>query len=104
MRYVLVCPDDLLRTFLPPTPGFAPVYVVATPAARARIVRQGGEAHAGDLATPAVYRRAFRSGHEPVVVAVKPPRRARVLAAIREKGGLTKADRVAVDVDPVSLL
>jgi nanoRNase/pAp phosphatase (c-di-AMP/oligoRNAs hydrolase) len=83
MRYVLVCPDDLLRTLLPPTPGFAPVYVVATPAARARVARAGGEAHAGDLATPAVYRRAFRSGHEPVVVAVKPPRRARVVAAIR---------------------
>ena len=84
MRYVLVCPDELLRTLLPPTPGFAPVYVVATPGVRARIARLGGEAHAGDLASPAVYRRAFRSGHEPVVVAVKPARRARVLAAIRK--------------------
>jgi primosomal protein N' (replication factor Y) len=28
----------------------------------------------------------------------------RILATVREKGGLTKADRVAVDVDPVSLL
>jgi nanoRNase/pAp phosphatase (c-di-AMP/oligoRNAs hydrolase) len=84
MRYVLVSPDDLLRTLLPPTPGFAPVYVVATRAARARITRQGGEVVAGDLATPAVYRRAFRSGHEPVVVAVRGARRAGVLGAIRE--------------------
>jgi len=83
MRYVLVSTDDSLRTLLPPTPGFAPVYVVATPAARARIARRGGEAIAGDLTTAAVYRRAFRTGHEPVVVAVKPPRRARVVAAIR---------------------
>ncbi|MBM4441650.1 MAG: hypothetical protein FJ027_14645, partial [Candidatus Rokubacteria bacterium] len=74
MRYVLVSTDDSLRTLLPPTPGFAPVYVVATPAARARIARRGGEAIAGDLTTAAVYRRAFRTGHEPVVVAVKPPR------------------------------
>jgi nanoRNase/pAp phosphatase (c-di-AMP/oligoRNAs hydrolase) len=84
MRYVLVSPDDLLRALLPPTPGFAPVYVVATGAARARIARQGGDVVAGDLASPAVYRRAFRSGHEPVVIAVRGSRRARVLAAIRE--------------------
>ena len=28
----------------------------------------------------------------------------RVLAAVRDKGGLARGDRVAVDVDPVSLL
>jgi len=33
-----------------------------------------------------------------------PARLQRILAAVREKGGLTKSDRVAVDVDPVSLL
>jgi nanoRNase/pAp phosphatase (c-di-AMP/oligoRNAs hydrolase) len=59
------------------------VYVVATAAARARIARRGGEAVAGDLADAALYRRAFRSGQEPVLVAVKAARRARVLAAIR---------------------
>jgi len=83
MRYVLVCPDDFLRRLLPPSGGFAPVYVVATPAARATIARQGGDVVAGDLAGDAVYRRAFRSGHEPVLVAVPALRRARVLAAIR---------------------
>ena len=64
MRYVLVCPDDFLRRLLPPAPAFAPVYVVATAAARAIIVRQGGEAVAGDLASEAVYHRAFRSSHD----------------------------------------
>ena len=83
MRYVLVCADDFLWTLLPPTPGFAPVYVVGDAASRARIARQGGEVLAGNLAEPANYRRAFRSGHDPVVVAVKPARRARVIAAIR---------------------
>jgi nanoRNase/pAp phosphatase (c-di-AMP/oligoRNAs hydrolase) len=83
MRYVLVCADDFLRTLLPPTQGFSPVYVVGDAASRARIARQGGEALAGDLTSGALYRRAFRSGHEPVLVAVKPARRARVLAAIR---------------------
>ena len=83
MRYVLVCPDDFLRRLLPPTPAFAPVYVVATAAARATIVRQGGEVVAGDLASEAVYPRAFRSSHDPVLVAVPALRRPRVLAAIR---------------------
>jgi nanoRNase/pAp phosphatase (c-di-AMP/oligoRNAs hydrolase) len=83
MRYILVCPDEMLRRLLPPTPGFAPVYVVATPAVRATIARQGGDAVAGDLADEAVYRRAFRSGHDPVLVAVPAARRPRVLAAIR---------------------
>src|SRR5207247_8990034 len=83
MRYVLVCPDDFLRRLLPPKPAFAPVYVVATAAARAIVVRQGGEAVAGDLASEAVYHRAFRSSHDPVLVAVPALRRPRVLAAIR---------------------
>jgi nanoRNase/pAp phosphatase (c-di-AMP/oligoRNAs hydrolase) len=83
MRYVLVCPDAFLRRLLPPTPGFAPVYVVATASARTAIVRQGGEAIAGDLASEAVYHRAFRGRHEPVLVAVPAARRQRVLAAIR---------------------
>jgi len=83
MRYVLVCPDDFLFRLLPPTQGFAPVYVVATAAARAAIGRQGGEAVAGDLAGEAVYHRAFRGSHDPVLVAVPAGRRPRVLAAIR---------------------
>jgi nanoRNase/pAp phosphatase (c-di-AMP/oligoRNAs hydrolase) len=57
--------------------------VVGDAACRGRISRQGGEALSGDLTGGAVYRRAFRSGHEPVLVAVKPAARARVLAAIR---------------------
>ena len=83
MRYVLVSPDDFLWKLLPPSAGFSPTYVVSTVATRARIARQGDDAVAGDLGDAALYRRAFRTGHEPVVVAVPPLRRARVLAAIR---------------------
>jgi nanoRNase/pAp phosphatase (c-di-AMP/oligoRNAs hydrolase) len=83
MRTVLVSTDDFLWKLLPPAQGFAPVYVVATVATRARIARQGDDAISGDLGDEAVYRRAFRSGHEPVLVAVPRIRLARVLAAIR---------------------
>ena len=83
MRYVLVCPDDFLRRLVPPAPGFSPVYVVASAAARAAVARLGGDVVSGDLASEAVYRRAFRSTHDPVLLAVPPARRPRVLAAIR---------------------
>ncbi len=83
MRNVLVSTDDFLWKLLPPAPGFSPVYVVATVATRARIARQGDDAVSGDLGDEAVYRRAFRTGHEPVLVAVPRIRLARVLAAIR---------------------
>jgi nanoRNase/pAp phosphatase (c-di-AMP/oligoRNAs hydrolase) len=83
MRTVLVSTDDFLWKLLPPAQGFAPVYVVATVATRARIARQGDDAISGDLGDEAVYRRAFRNGHEPVLVAVPRIRLARVLAAIR---------------------
>ena len=83
MRYVLVSTDDFLWKLLPPSDGFNPTYVVSTVATRARIARQGHDAVSGDLGDAAVYRRAFRTGHEPVVVAVPRLRRTRVLAAIR---------------------
>src|SRR5712691_8722579 len=83
MRYILVCPDEFLWKLLPASAGFHPVYVVGSVATRARIARHGDEAVAGDLGDAAVYRRAFRTGHEPVLVAVPRLRRARVLAAIR---------------------
>ena len=100
MHHVLVCPDDFLRRLMPPTPGFAPVYVVAAAAVRRSIARQGGDAVAGDLANPAVYRRAFRSGHDPVVVAVPPARRARVLAAIRAVAPAAPIVLLADDREP----
>jgi nanoRNase/pAp phosphatase (c-di-AMP/oligoRNAs hydrolase) len=83
MRYVLVSTDDFLWKLLPPSDGFTPTYVVSSVATRARIARQGQDAVSGDLGDAALYRRAFRTGHEPVVVAVPRLRRARVLAAIR---------------------
>jgi nanoRNase/pAp phosphatase (c-di-AMP/oligoRNAs hydrolase) len=83
MRYVVVCPDDFLWKLLPTSDGFSATYVVSTVATRARIARHGDDAVAGDLGDAALYKRAFRTGHEPVVVAVPRLRRARVLTAIR---------------------
>jgi nanoRNase/pAp phosphatase (c-di-AMP/oligoRNAs hydrolase) len=85
MRHILVCPDDFLWQLVPRAAltRDAPVYVVASAAARATIVRHGGQAVAGNLERDAVYRRAFRSGDEPVLVAVPPDRRSAVIAAIR---------------------
>jgi primosomal protein N' len=39
-----------------------------------------------------------------VMLSPEPARLQRILSRVREKGGLAKSDRIAVDVDPVSLL
>ena len=84
MRSILVCPDDFLWRLLAQTgpSHFEALYVVEVPQARARIAQRGGTVLAGDLERDAVYQRAFRTGHEPVLVAVDGPRQARVVAAI----------------------
>jgi len=38
------------------------------------------------------------------MLSAEPARLQRILARVREKGGLAKTERIAVDVDPVSLL
>jgi nanoRNase/pAp phosphatase (c-di-AMP/oligoRNAs hydrolase) len=85
MRCVLVCPDEFLWRLTRPTalPGGPPVHVVEETGARDRIVEAGGEAVVGRLDTEAPYRRAFRTGTEPAVVAVPTRRRPRVLRALR---------------------
>ncbi len=85
MRYLLVCPDDFLYQLLrgAALAGHPPLYLVADAAVRQRIARAGDQALSGDLDDPAVYRRAFRTGREAVVVAVPPERLARILTAVR---------------------
>ncbi len=39
-----------------------------------------------------------------VMTSPQPARLQRILATVRDKGALAKSDRIAVDVDPVSLL
>ena len=85
MRCLFICADDFLWR-LAADPGdtrLAPLWLVEQPRLRARIQERGGEALAGRLDGEALYRRAFRSGHEPALVAVERGRQARVLAAIR---------------------
>src|SRR5438309_271503 len=85
MRSLLVCPDDFLFRLLrgTPTPGEPPLYLVEDRGLRARIARRGAAALAGDLEDPALYRRAFRTGRESVLLAVPHERRDRVLEALR---------------------
>src|SRR5262245_41189371 len=85
MRCLFVCDDDFLWRLAADRgeARLAPLWIVPQLRLRARIRAHGGEAVAGRLDAPAVYRRAFRTGHEPVLVAVDRGRQARVIDAIR---------------------
>ena len=85
MRSILVCPDDFLWRLLADAgqSHFDALHVVEEPRARARIAQRGGAVLAGHLERESLYRRAFRTGHEPVLLAVERARQARVMAAIR---------------------
>ena len=52
----------------------------------------------------AISRIAGQYRNQIVMIAATPAPLQRVLAVVRDKGGLTKGEKVAVDVDPVSLL
>jgi nanoRNase/pAp phosphatase (c-di-AMP/oligoRNAs hydrolase) len=85
MRSILVCPDDFLWRLLADAgqSHFDALYVVEDLRARARIAQRGAAVLAGDLERDSLYQRAFRTGHEPVLLAVDRARRGRVTAAIR---------------------
>ena len=85
MRCLFVCADDFLWRLAADLTEtrLSPLWLVEQPRLRARIQERGGEALAGRLEGEALYRRAFRSGHEPVLVAVERGRQGRVIAAIR---------------------
>jgi nanoRNase/pAp phosphatase (c-di-AMP/oligoRNAs hydrolase) len=85
MRCLFVCADDFLWRLAAERGDarLSPLWLVERPRLRARIRAHGSEAMAGRLDDEALYRRAFRSGTEPVLVAVDRGRQARVLAAIR---------------------
>jgi nanoRNase/pAp phosphatase (c-di-AMP/oligoRNAs hydrolase) len=109
MRCLFVSADDFLWR-LAADLGDArldPLWLVEQPRLRARIHERGGEALAGRLDGEALYRRAFRSGHEPVLVAVERARRARVIAAIRRvapAAPLVVLADTAPDAEPVVTL
>jgi nanoRNase/pAp phosphatase (c-di-AMP/oligoRNAs hydrolase) len=96
MRSILVCPDDFLwRLLADADPShFDVLHIVEEPRARARIAQRGGAVLVGDLERPSLYGRAFRTGHEPVLLAVERARQPRITAAIR---------RVAPDAPVVTL-
>jgi len=84
MRYVLICPVDLLEHLVGglALPGDAPVYLVERPSLRARLARRGAQALAGDLGDPDFYREAWRGARGPAVVAAPPRRLTRIVGAL----------------------
>ena len=86
MRYVLLCPDDILEHLAAGTtfPGDAPVYLVSRPALRGRLARAGASVVAGDPTDPDAYRRAAKHHRGAVIAATPPSRLARAVAAARE--------------------
>ena len=84
-RSIFVCADDFLWRLLAEAGAsdFDALHLVEQSPARARIAQRGGTALAGSLESDRLYKRAFRTGHEPVLLAVERARQARVLAAIR---------------------
>jgi len=85
MRCIFVCPDDFLWRLASDggEPGLSALYLVEDARARWRIVQRGGEALAGSLESEGLYRRVFRTGHEPVVLAVERAQQARIVSVIR---------------------
>jgi len=85
MRCLFVCADDFLWRLYGERgeTRLTPLWIVERPRLRARINERGGDAVAGRLDAEGVYRRVFRTGHEPVLVAVERARQAAVVAAIR---------------------
>jgi nanoRNase/pAp phosphatase (c-di-AMP/oligoRNAs hydrolase) len=110
MRCLFVCADDFLWRIAGDRGDarLAPVWIVERPRLRARIRAQGDEAVAGRLDEEAVYRRAFRTGSEPVLLAVDRARQARVIAAIRRVAPtaplVVLADTAAAEAEPVVTL
>jgi primosomal protein N' (replication factor Y) len=68
------------------------------------IGREGGAVRMKGPMPCAISRIAGNYRNQVVMLAASPGPLQRVLAAVRDKGGLTKGEKVAVDVDPVSLL
>jgi primosomal protein N' (replication factor Y) len=68
------------------------------------IGREGGAVQMKGPMPCAISRIAGNYRNQVVMTAATPAPLQRVLAAVRDKGGLTKGEKVAVDVDPVSLL
>jgi len=109
MRCLFVCADDFLWRLAADLTGtrVAPLWLVEQPRLRARIQERGGEALSGRLDREALYRRAFRSGHEPVLLSVERARQARVIAAVRAvapAAPLVVVSDDAVDAEPVVML
>src|SRR5947207_23913 len=110
MRCLFVCADDFLWRLAGDhgEARLAPVWIVERPRLRARIRAHGGEAVTGRLDDDAVYRRAFRTGHEPVLLAVDRARQARVIAAIRRAAPaaplVVLADAAAAEAEPAVTL
>jgi len=68
------------------------------------VARENGDVQTKGPMPCAIGRIAGHYRNQIILLAPTPGPLQRVLAAVRDKGGLTKGEKVAVDVDPVSLL
>ncbi|MEK7770489.1 MAG: bifunctional oligoribonuclease/PAP phosphatase NrnA [candidate division NC10 bacterium] len=86
MRYVLLCPDDLLEHLMghATLPGDSSVHLVSRRAQRARLARRGTAALVGDLADAGFLRRALKGSRGPAVVGTPASRIPQILRALRE--------------------
>ncbi len=86
MRYVLLCPDDLIEHLVGHTtlPGDSAVYLVSTRALRTRLARRGPAAIVGDLADAGFLRRALKGSRGPAVVGAPATRVPQILRALGE--------------------
>jgi nanoRNase/pAp phosphatase (c-di-AMP/oligoRNAs hydrolase) len=86
MRPVVICPSDLLEHLLSSSafPGERPLYVIEAASLRGRIARRGDRTLAGNPVDAAVYRRAFKTGRGPVIVAAPPAQFARIVSIVGE--------------------
>src|SRR5438067_10124957 len=110
MRCLFVCEDDFLWRLAAERgeARLAPLWIVEQPRLRARTRAHGGEALAGRLDDETLYRRAFRSGTEPVLLALERARLPRVIAALRRVAPaaplVVLADGAVADAEPVVTL
>jgi hypothetical protein len=85
MRCLFVCADDFLWR-LAGSRGetrLAPLWIVEEPRVRARITSGAARRWPDAWTARALYRRAFRTGNEPVLLAVERTRQAAIVATIR---------------------
>ncbi len=99
MRYVLLCPVDLLEHLVGglDLPGEAPVYLVERASLRGRIARRDHHVVTGSLDDPEAYQHALRAHRGPLIVGAPPRQLPRIAEVV--SGALPDVPVLAVTDD-----